>query len=217
MIADTPIARAQEYSRKAAKFPGLCLQFVRLCLGIAAKYPSAIAAWRAIPGKYKHSGIAPKGFPMFYNIGQFGHIVLSDGTGDVWSNITADMGFIRKVAYKYFGNYLGWAEQLNGVLIKYDEPPAPPKPKPKPPKWRGAKYPGKIIKRGSRGDHIKELQFHLGFGTKPSGVVDSKTVAAIDRFVLANNKKHKRGQRGYLGAADHTAGPKTFKAITGHA
>lgn len=216
MIPDTALAKAENYSKTGTKFPGLCLQFVRLCLGIAAKYGSAIAAWRAIPGKYKHTGVGPKGFPMFYNIGRFGHVVLSRGDGSVWSNITADMGLIQKVKYTFFGNYLGWTEQLNGVMIKYDEPVPPPKPS-KRPKWRGAKYPGKIIRKGSRGKHIKELQFHLGFGSKPSGVVDNATVVAIDRFVLANNKKHKKGQKGYLGAADHTAGPKTFKAITGHA
>lgn len=213
MIADTVIAKAKAFSVALAMYPGLCLKFVRTCLGIPAKYPSAIAAWRAIPGSKKHTGYAPKGYPMFYNIGIFGHVVISNGDGkNVWSNITADHGYIKLVIWTMFGKYLGWATQLNGVDIKFDEPPKPPA---KPPAWRNAPYGGRVIKPGVKGNDVKELQFHMGH--KVTGVLSTIDAAAIDKFVLANNRRYPRGTKGYLGAADHTAGPKTYKAMTGHA
>lgn len=203
------------------KFPGLCLQATRIALDIPAKYGSARAAFLATPAANRHTGIAPKGFPMFYNIGKYGHVVTSSGDGTVGSNITKEGGALKWVSWKVFGHYWGWTDRLNGVDIV--APPAPPtapehqKPTSpsKPPKWRGAKYPGKVLKIGSRGAAVRELQFHLA--RKVTGVLTKGDAAAINSFVRARNKKYPRGRRGYLGAADGTAGPKTYKAITGHA
>jgi len=200
---------AQRLHDTFAKYPGLCLKFVRTCLGIPSKYGSAIIAWRAIPVQYKHSGVAPKGYPMFYNIGKYGHIVLSCGDGTVWSNITANMGLIQKVKYTMFGNYVGWSNSLNDVTW-----PLPVIHTPVPiPIWRTAKYGGRLIRLGVTGSDVKNLQFHLG--NKVTGKVTALDVADIDAFVLANNRKYPKGTAGYLGMADHTAGPKTYHAITG--
>ena len=217
------IDRLLALQKKGAKFPGLCLKLTRTGLNIPAKYPSAKAAWLATPPANRHAGVAPKGFPMFYQISptsKYWHVVTSNGDGDVISNITAEGGIIKKVKYKLFARYLGWADVLNGVRIL--EPPAPaqpehakPTPVTKPPAWRGARYPGKVLKIGVSGDAVKELQFHLGL--KITGRYTKTEANAVNNFVIARNKKYPKGKPGYLGRADGTAGPKTYKAITGHA
>jgi hypothetical protein len=212
MSVNTPAqsnAVAQHLHDIAAKFPGLCLKFVRTCLGIGPKYGSAIIAWRAIPVQYKHSGIAPKGYPMFFNIGRYGHIVLSRGGGSVWSNMTVNMGFIQIVSYLIFGNYVGWSNSLNDVSW-----PLPAAPTPAPvPAWRTARYGGRLLHLGVTGNDVRNLQFHLG--NKITGKITALDVKDIDAFVIANNRKHPKGAKGFLGMADHTAGPKTYHAITG--
>lgn len=217
------IDRLNAKMRAGLKYPGLCLKLTREGLGIPAKYASAKAAWLATPPANRHSGVAPKGYPMFYQISlssKYWHVVTSNGDGDVISNITAQGGIIKKVSYKLFARYLGWADVLNGVRIL--EPPgegvpdhAKPVPVTKPPAWRGAKYPGRLLKIGVSGDAVKELQFHLGL--KVTGKYTKTEAAAVNKFVLARNKKYPKGKPGYLGRADGTAGPKTYKAITGHA
>lgn len=202
------VAVAQKLHDNGSKWPGLCLKFVRTCLGIPAKYGSAIIAWRAVPSKFRYTGVAPKGYPMFYNLGRYGHVVLSCGDGTVWSNITANMGYIQKVKYAFFGNYLGWTNSLNGVTW-----PLPSTPPATAPAWRKAKYGGRLIKHSVKGDDIKNLQFHLG--NVITGILNYQDIKDIDAFVIANNKKYPKGTAGYLGMADHTAGPKTYHAITG--
>ena len=116
---------AERLRNNGSRWPSLCLKFVRTCLGVAAKYPSARAAWRAIPAEPRHKGQAPKGYPEWFDIGPFGHVTLSNGDGRSWSNISRDGGVIRLVPRSTFGNYLGWSTHINGVDL-----PAPAKPKP---------------------------------------------------------------------------------------
>jgi hypothetical protein len=217
-------ARCNEQIRSGQSFPGLCLKRTRLALGIPAKYPSAIAAWRAVPPAHRHPGLGPEGFPQFYNISKWGHITNSDGKSGVFTQLGA-RSLVTKVAWKFFARGLGWTSELNGVLIV--SPHVPTKAAPTPPQhstpvpakpvkaaWHGAHYAG-LLKIGSKGDAVKELQFHLGL--KVTGKFTKLEAATVDQFVKARNKKYGRGKAGYLGIADGTAGPKTFRAITGHA
>jgi len=217
-------ARCKAQIRSGQSFPGLCLKRTRLALNIPAKYPSAIAAWRAVPPSKRHSGLGPEGFPQFYNISIWGHITNSDGVSGVYTQLGA-RSLVTKVAYKFFGRPLGWTSQLNDVDIV--SPHVPTKAAPTPPpqhqapvpakpghNFHGAKYAG-LLKIGSKGDAVKELQFHLGL--KITGKYGKAEAKAVDAFVNARNKKYGRGKPGYLGAADGTAGPKTYRAITGHA
>lgn len=97
-------------------------------------------------------------------------------------------------------------------VVKPAVVPAPTKPPGTgKPRWRGAHFVS-TIKFGVRGDAVNELQYFLRVPI--TGVADKKTTAAIDAFVRAYNKRHPKSG---LGKADGTAGPLTFKAITGHA
>lgn len=196
------LAVAEHLHKTDARYPGLCLKFVRTTLDIPAKYPSAKEAWRNIPATHRHGGIAPAGYPMHYNIGQFGHIVLSCGDGTVWSNISATGGQIERVPYASFDNYLGWSTQLNGVDLQ--KPPTKPS-NPPSPAFKHTKWTRKL-KRGMRGEDVRDLKTHL-FGGKQGSYFGSKTRAKVIRIQKANPS---------LGTADGVVGPKTYQKITGH-
>lgn len=119
------VSVARRIALSAARYPGLCLKFVRTCHGVPAKYPSARAAWRAIPPEHRHSGQAPAGYPEWYDIGEFGHVTESNGDGWSWSNITSEGGNVKLVRRSSFPRYLGWSTQINDVDL-----PKPPSPKP---------------------------------------------------------------------------------------
>lgn len=195
------LAVAAHLHKTDARYPGLCLKFVRTTLAIPAKEGSAKKAWQAVPANKRHGGIAPAGYPMFYNIGEFGHIVLSCGDGTVWSNITSTGGQIERVQYTNFDNYLGWSTELNGVdLQKPPTKPQPPNPVAKHTKWT------RKLKRGMRGEDVRDLKTHL-FGGKQGTYFGSQTKAKVIRIQKANPA---------LGTADGVVGPKTYKKITGH-
>lgn len=104
---------------------GMCLKIVRTWLEIPSHYGSADDAWYG--AKKKHSGDRnpPKGAPVFYLGGEHGHIALSLGTDD--DIRSTDCSSSGKVASTYLDwpddrwghDYVGWAEDLNGVTIPW--------------------------------------------------------------------------------------------------
>lgn len=102
---------------------GMCLKYVRTWWEIGSAYGSAIEAWNG--ARFKHPGdrTPPKGAPLFYRGGQYGHIVICDpdhegqrgtdchGSGDVSDE---DIAWVER-AWGY--EYLGWTEDLNGVTL----------------------------------------------------------------------------------------------------
>lgn len=100
---------------------GYCLQYVRSAFGLAARYPSAIAAWKAATTRHTDPR-PPAGVPVFWAGGQFGHVAMSAGMGECWSTDATQAGRVDKVriddlsrAWRY--TYLGWSEDLNGQRI----------------------------------------------------------------------------------------------------
>lgn len=128
-------AAATEERSASRDWTGWCLKFVRIMLGVAASAPSAITAWNM--ANYRHTtGTPPKGVPVFWRIGEFGHIALSDGGGYCYSTDIVRRGEvdrvpIAKIRSRWGATYLGWTEDLNGVRVY--NPPKMTTPAAKPP------------------------------------------------------------------------------------
>lgn len=126
-------AAAAQVQSASRDWTGWCLMFVRLMLGVAMNFPSAISAWKN--AKYKHTtGTPPKGVPVFWDIGKHGHVALSDGGGycystDILRKGKVDRVPISKIASRWGARYLGWTEDLNGVRV-YTPPSKPATAKP---------------------------------------------------------------------------------------
>lgn len=111
----------------------MCLQFVRLAFGLAARYPDAATAWRE--AKYRHAGDKnpPAGVPVFWTGTKNGHVAMSLGGGLVRSTDVPAKGKVGNVSIatltaRWGMTYVGWAEDLNGVRVY--TAPKPPAPKP---------------------------------------------------------------------------------------
>jgi hypothetical protein len=128
VVVNTParsLARAKTLSHGSAIWGGLCLKFVRTSLNIPAHFPSAKAAWEGTSIHSRHMrGVAPKGVPVFFKIGQFWHVVLSAGNGYCWSTDIKRSGLpdlvpISLITKRWGAQYLGWTDTLNGYVIPW--------------------------------------------------------------------------------------------------
>lgn len=114
---------ARDALRGTGGWVGLCLKWVRSALDIDARYPSAIVAWNHVAREDRHGGARPPaGVPVFWAIGKYGHVALSDGDGRVWSTDIKRRGKVDRVTIDYINarwgaRYLGWGETLNGVRV----------------------------------------------------------------------------------------------------
>lgn len=101
-------------------YGGLCLQFVRVCYNIGAKYPSAISAWNNASHKHATSSTAgiPLGVPIFFSGSKYGHVAIYAGNGNMrTTNSATNRIHTMSVASWTRAGYklLGWTEDLNGV------------------------------------------------------------------------------------------------------
>ena len=115
----------------------LCLQFVRLSLGVAAGHPSAEKAFYATTRRRGTTTTPPPGVPVWWTNGKHGHVAISAGGGYVYSNDIVRRGKINKVSISYITRnwgqkYRGWTEDINGVRV-YEPPPVPTAAKPRRP------------------------------------------------------------------------------------
>jgi hypothetical protein len=75
-----------EKDRASRNWQGICLVFTRTCLGVPARYASAIIAWTRVTPSNRHGGTnPPQGVPVFWDVGVHGHVALSAGGGYRWS------------------------------------------------------------------------------------------------------------------------------------
>lgn len=101
---------------------GMCQKYVRgPCWEVPSLYGSAIEAWNG--AKHKHPGDRnpPKGAPTYYRGGQYGHAVLSVGGGRIRSTDCTTSTYVNDAALSWpetaWGyTYLGWTEDINGVM-----------------------------------------------------------------------------------------------------
>jgi hypothetical protein len=114
------VAIARTYSTYA---PGLCLQWVRTCLGVPPKYDDAETAWQNALHKHPGAFVPPLGVPVWWENNSIrGHVALSDGYGGCYSTDYPSRGRvgrvgIAKLTTEWNMHYRGWTEDINGVVI----------------------------------------------------------------------------------------------------
>lgn len=105
---------------------GMCLQWVRWrCWDVGSFYGSAIDAWHGARRKHPGDRNPPKGAPLFYSGGSYGHIVICRGGPRMRSTDCQSSGRVSDADLSWpegaWGDsYLGWAEDLNGVDLPLD-------------------------------------------------------------------------------------------------
>lgn len=126
MVAQTANDAVDNANSYASCEPGYCLKYVRTWLEIPSGANSAFEAWNA--AEYKHPGDTkpPRGAPLFWESSAsgsgYGHITLCKGdsmrTTDKPTGVVGndDGSWPRK---QWGQTYLGWSEDLNGILIPY--------------------------------------------------------------------------------------------------
>lgn len=121
--AEQAVAAARQESRHPTRnLEGLCLGAVRSWWGFA---PSGIydanEAWRL--AQSKHTGRnPPRGAPMYWAVGNHGHIAISSGDGDCYSTDIkrrgkVDWTTISEVERKWGARYRGWSSDYAGTPL----------------------------------------------------------------------------------------------------
>jgi hypothetical protein len=181
------VARAKKMVANRERYPGKCLMAVRTDLNVPQKYGSAIEAWYHVPANLRHHGTPPGGFPVFYNLGEWGHVVLADfGGSHVFSNMSGNTfrpGVVQRVRRDYFGAELGWTTSINGVDLHN-----PPAVIPADMTFKGPYYPG------THGPVIAQYQRHLLMTPaqiKVDGVGNYAKNGTTVAAVIAYQKRHK--------------------------
>jgi hypothetical protein len=141
---------------------GMCLKYVRTWLGIGSREASAIDAWNAATKKHKGDQHPPRGAPVFWKGGQYGHIALAIDNDNGRSTDTTTSGKVGTENGNWWKNnwgytYLGWTEDLNGVTIPYlkgggssDSP------------WAsGDVYVAKLVHRQQDSDSVRRLCYRF--------------------------------------------------------
>ena len=102
---------------------GMCLATVRGYYGVEPKYPSAERAWYA--AEHKHtvpSSKVPRGVPVFWTNGRYGHVAISLGNGlclstDWKENGRIDVARIDDITRRWGQTFRGYTNDLNGVIV----------------------------------------------------------------------------------------------------
>jgi hypothetical protein len=122
MVAPSPEA-AVANARAVDTYPsGMCLKFVREQWRIGSLYGSAIDAWHGAVDRHPGDRTPPLAAALFYEGGQFGHIVLGvkanaenmRGT-DMPSSGRVSEDVIAWPEIHWGQKYLGWTGDLNAV------------------------------------------------------------------------------------------------------
>jgi len=106
---------------------GMCLKYVRTWWEVASLYGSAIEAWNGARHKHPGDRKPPNGAPLFYRGGNYGHIVIADinhqgmRSTDCHSSRQVSDDDIGWTERTWGYEYLGWTEDLNGVLLPLGE------------------------------------------------------------------------------------------------
>jgi uncharacterized protein YgiM (DUF1202 family) len=175
-------ARA-EITSTSKSWRNLCLQFTRSAFRVKAKYPSAIVAWSNAKKRHAtdNADSIPAGVPVFWSIGQYGHVAISLGGGrcistDILRRGKPDIVDIDTVTKRWGARLLGWSEDINDVTVY-----VPPKPVPKTVKYRvntrvlplnGRSGPGtkfKVVAKAKKGQTLTIDKVDGGWGRTSYG------------------------------------------------
>jgi hypothetical protein len=158
------------WARENMSWPqGYCLQWVRNCFGVAARYYDAAEAWDQAERKHRTNKgrHCPRNVPVWWTGGSsgHGHVALSVGGGYCISTDAAGPGRNAKVRIddlttQWGLNFRGWSEDINGVRV-YDSKPS------KPAKgWERVKLSAIGPKQRNRDVEVVKRRLHAKFGDK---------------------------------------------------
>jgi hypothetical protein len=127
--------KAIEWARKHLRWPaGYCLQWVRMCFDVAARYYDANEGWRNAQYKHRTSSgqHCPRGVPVWWTNSTHGHVALSVGDGYCINTDAGGAGVCARVKIddltrRWGLRFEGWSEDINGVRVynpKAGEPAA---------------------------------------------------------------------------------------------
>lgn len=126
-MANSPAQAIKKANSITKGYKGLCLVFVRTCYGINVKYPSAASAWANAKKKHKTSSVGslPIGAPVYFTAASpYGHVAIYLGNKKFRTNYSAKGTVITATLdHAVFSGMkmLGWAEDINGVTIKFEK------------------------------------------------------------------------------------------------
>lgn len=172
-------------------YGGYCLQWVRLVLGVPAKFGTAWKAWNG--SKLRLSGPKPpKGVPVFFrpSANGFGHVAISMGGGKCRTTNAATNRIttvtIASLAASWRQPYVGYAYDLNGVLV--------------------VPTITQTLRKGAKGIQVEYLQAVLKWEGFYGGMLDGSFGPATDKAVRAYQKARRL-------VADGSVGPATRKSL----
>ena len=202
------VSWAKAQSVKPSKnWHNLCLQFVRSCYGVAAKWPNAKQGWENAKQRTSTSNAAsiPRGVPVWFKTKTVNwHVAISAGNGYCYST---DVGGSGKVGYiginalcKAWGiTLLGWSADVNGVTV-YKAPTVPAFPQGLGP---GKNKPSAI-----------PLQRQLKkAGFMPNSVVENANYGPATQAAVAKFHNRNPGFRSPGKTYDPAIGPKGWKFL----
>lgn len=113
---------------------GYCLKTIRSLFAVLPLYPDAETAWEQAVHRHETSDPdeIPWGVPVFWTNGRYGHIALSLGKGRCLTTdfvATGKLGLARTESLAPWcgGRFVGWSEDINGVVVWRPKAPKPEK------------------------------------------------------------------------------------------
>lgn len=107
---------------------GWCLKASRTAWGLPGGWNEADDWWASCPAEYKRpwSDAPPAGAPIYWRIGEFGHVGLSDGKGkfygtDLPTSDQIGLDDTDAPRRRWGATPVGWAVWLNGQVLPIEE------------------------------------------------------------------------------------------------
>ncbi|WP_091670893.1 CHAP domain-containing protein [Amycolatopsis marina] len=109
----TPAGAVQWFRNRigSTAYQELCEKAVENAYGVTGVWASANAHWFGASPKHPGNHNPPTGAFVYWNIGQYGHVGISDGAGGFYAtSVGGRIGHVTKSGggYSYYRGYRGW-------------------------------------------------------------------------------------------------------------